>query len=86
MEKPDVVNEGWEPRIVAFFMQLVQLCGRRPGGYGETSVSVQYPDHTASLLGEDRPAVILLRPAEGADGVMVSGCHPGDCHYLTGNM
>jgi coenzyme F420-reducing hydrogenase delta subunit len=23
---------------------------------------------------------------EGADGVLVSGCHPGDCHYLTGNL
>jgi coenzyme F420-reducing hydrogenase delta subunit len=29
---------------------------------------------------------IIKALAEGADGVLVSGCHPGDCHYLTGNM
>ncbi len=32
------------------------------------------------------PLYILKALAEGADGVMIAGCHPGDCHYLTGNL
>jgi F420-non-reducing hydrogenase iron-sulfur subunit len=31
------------------------------------------------------PVFILKAFAEGADGVLVSGCHPGDCHYVSGN-
>jgi coenzyme F420-reducing hydrogenase delta subunit len=36
--------------------------------------------------GRINPMYIIKALAEGADGVLVSGCHPGDCHYLTGNM
>jgi len=36
--------------------------------------------------GRINPIYIIKALADGADGVVVSGCHPGDCHYLTGNM
>ena len=32
------------------------------------------------------PMFVLKALKEGADGVLVSGCHPGDCHYVKGNM
>jgi coenzyme F420-reducing hydrogenase delta subunit len=36
--------------------------------------------------GRVNPIYIIKALVDGADGVMVSGCHPGDCHYLAGNM
>jgi len=35
--------------------------------------------------GRIEPSFILQAFAKGADGVMVAGCHPGDCHYMSGN-
>ena len=36
--------------------------------------------------GRINPFFIIKALQEGADGVLVSGCHPGECHYLTGNL
>lgn len=36
--------------------------------------------------GRVNPLYILYALYEGADGVLVSGCHPGDCHYISGNL
>jgi len=36
--------------------------------------------------GRINPIYIIKALVDGADGVMVSGCHPGDCHYLAGNF
>jgi len=77
--------KSFQPKIVYF---LCTWCGT---GGCETASShrLYYPENvmisrvncTGSLS-----AVHILRPLiEGADGVVISGCHPGDCHFETGN-
>jgi F420-non-reducing hydrogenase iron-sulfur subunit len=79
------MTNGFEPKILYI---LCSWCGT---GGAETASAhgLRYPENvriyrvncTGSL-----PAVHVLRAlVEGADGVAVSGCHPGDCHYESGN-
>jgi F420-non-reducing hydrogenase iron-sulfur subunit len=50
---------------------------------------MKYPPNVRPIRvmcsGRVDPAFVLKALAEGADGVLVCGCHPGDCHYLEGN-
>ena len=67
-------------------MQLVYLCGSRSSGTART----QYPPNVRVIrtmcTGRLDPAFVLKALSLGADGVLVSGCHIGDCHYLAGNF
>jgi len=77
--------EDWEPRIVGF---LCNWCS-----YGAADLAgvsrMQYPPNVRVIripcAGRMSPKFILAAFMKGADGVWVSGCHPGDCHYLAGN-
>jgi len=65
---------------------MVQLRG---GGSGRGFPSFLSPNDTGypgSLFSRISSYHIIKALMEGADGVLVSGCHPGDCHYLTGNL
>lgn len=60
------------------------------GGADTAGVSrLQYPPDLRVIRipcsGRVNPLLVLKAFAEGADGVLVSGCHPGDCHYVEGN-
>jgi len=75
----------WEPKIVAF---LCNWCSY--GGADLAGVSrLQYPANIRIIRvpcsGRVNPKFILAAFRHGADGVWVSGCHPGDCHYIEGN-
>lgn len=75
----------WEPKIVAF---LCNWCSY--GGADLAGVSrLQYPSNIRIIRvpcsGRVNPKFILAALRNGADGVWVSGCHPGDCHYIEGN-
>jgi coenzyme F420-reducing hydrogenase delta subunit len=76
----------WEPTIVAFLCNWCSYAGADLAGTGR----IQYPANIRIIRlpcsGRINPLYIIKALAEGADGVMVSGCHPGDCHYLTGNL
>ncbi len=76
----------WEPRIVAFLCRWCSYAGADLAGVSRLS----YPPTTRVILvpcsSRVNPYHILKALMEGADGVLVSGCHPGDCHYLTGNL
>jgi coenzyme F420-reducing hydrogenase delta subunit/ferredoxin len=80
------VNKDWEPKILAFLCNWCSYAGADLAGTSR----IQYP-HNIRIIrlpcsGRINPIYIIKALLEGADGVMVSGCHPGDCHYLTGNM
>jgi coenzyme F420-reducing hydrogenase delta subunit len=51
---------------------------------------IQYPPNVRVVRvpcsGRINPAFLLRALQNGADGVLVSGCHPGDCHYISGNL
>ena len=90
MPHENVVNNntdnGWEPKIIAFLCNWCSYAGADLAGTGR----IQYPPNIRIIRvpcsGRLNPLFIIKALAEGADGVLVSGCHPGDCHYLTGNM
>jgi F420-non-reducing hydrogenase iron-sulfur subunit len=76
----------WEPKIVAF---LCNWCSY--GGADLAGVSrLQYPANIRVIRvpcsGRVNPKFIIAAFRHGADGVWVSGCHPGDCHYIEGNL
>ena len=67
-------------------MQLVQLCRCRSGRYKQAAYPPSIRIIRVPCSGRINPQYIIRALVDGADGVLVSGCHPGDCHYLTGNM
>ncbi len=76
---------GFEPKIVAFLCNWCSYAGADLAGVSR----IQYPPNIRPIrimcTGRMDPVYILKAFAEGADGVLVAGCHPGDCHYVTGN-
>jgi coenzyme F420-reducing hydrogenase delta subunit len=82
--RPDA-PAGWEPRILAFLCNWCSYAGADLAGVSR----IQYPPNVRVIRvpcsGRVNPMFILRALQQGLDGVLVSGCHPGDCHYLTGN-
>jgi len=77
--------EEFEPKIVAFLCKWCSSAGSDLAGVSR----MQYPANvlpiTVMCSGSVSPLYILSAFNKGADGVLVSGCHPGDCHYIKGN-
>lgn len=75
----------WEPKIVAFLCNWCSYAGADLAGTSR----IQYPPNIRVIRvpcsGRINPLFIIKGLQMGADGVLVSGCHPGDCHYQTGN-
>ncbi len=78
-------SNSFEPKIVAFLCNWCSYAGADLAGISR----IQYPASIRVIRvpcsGRVDPFHILKALQSGADGVLVSGCHPGDCHYLTGN-
>ncbi len=78
-------DNGFEPKI------LYIQCGWCGTGGAETAASyhLSYPENViifrVNCTGSLSPVHVLRALIEGADGVVISGCHPGDCHFETGN-
>ena len=74
-----------EPKILAFTCNWCSYLGADLAGIGRRS----YPPNVLLLRvpcsGRVDPGLILKAFEQGADGVLVTGCHPGDCHYRSGN-
>ena len=75
-----------EPRIVAFLCSWCAYSAADRAGQAR----LEYPQSLLTVrvmcTGRVEPAFVLQAFREGADGVLVAGCHPGDCHYLDGNL
>ncbi len=79
------MNEDFEPRIIVFACNWCSYAGIDLAG----TLRIRYP-HNVRIIrvmcsGRVHPEMVLLALYEGADGVMITGCHPGDCHYISGN-
>ncbi len=78
-------GEGSEPKILAFLCNWCSYAGADLAGVSR----LQYPPNIRVIRvpcsGRVNPLFILRGLRQGADGVLISGCHPGDCHYLSGN-
>lgn len=77
--------EEFEPRIVAFLCKWCSSAGADLAGVSR----MEYPPNIIPIQvmcsGSVSPLYIFSALSQGADGVLVSGCHPGDCHYMKGN-
>jgi coenzyme F420-reducing hydrogenase delta subunit len=80
------VAEEFEPKIVAFLCKWCSSAGSDLAGVSR----MEYPPNvipiTVMCSGSVSPLYIFSAFNKGADGVLVSGCHPGDCHYIKGNF
>jgi len=79
-------EQAFEPKIVAFLCNWCTYAGADLAGTGR----LQYPTNIRIIRimcsGSLDPTYVLKALLEGADGVLIGGCHPGDCHYLSGNL
>jgi F420-non-reducing hydrogenase iron-sulfur subunit len=76
----------FEPKIIGFLCNWCSYAGADLAGVSR----IQYPPNIRIIRvmcsGRVDPVLVLEMFANGADGVMVMGCHPGDCHYVEGNL
>jgi F420-non-reducing hydrogenase iron-sulfur subunit len=75
----------FEPRIVGFLCNWCTYTGADLAGTARVKYSPNVRSIRVMCSGRVDPVFILTALAEGADGVLIGGCHPGDCHYQEGN-
>lgn len=78
--------EEFEPKIVAFLCKWCSSAGSDFAGVSRMEYPPNVVPITVMCSGSISPLYILSAFNKGADGVLVSGCHPGDCHYIKGNL
>ncbi|MDY0093148.1 MAG: hydrogenase iron-sulfur subunit [Candidatus Vecturithrix sp.] len=78
--------ENWEPKIVAFLCNWCSYAGADLAGVSRLQYGTNIRVIRVPCSGRINPLYILKALQNGADGVLVSGCHPGDCHYISGNL
>ncbi len=74
-----------EPKIVGFLCNWCSYAGADLAGTSRTSYPTSVRVIRVPCSGRVNPQFVLRAFQLGADGVLVAGCHPGDCHYSTGN-
>ena len=79
-------NGRFEPLIINFCCYWCSYTGADLAGTSR----IQYPPNSrivrVQCTGMLHPNLVIEALTSGADGVLVCGCHPGDCHYLEGNL
>ena len=83
-EVKDEISE-FEPNIVAFLCNWCSYAGADLAGTSR----MKYPENVKVIRvmcsGRVNPMFVINALQQGADGVLIAGCHPGDCHYAQGN-
>ena len=78
-------NSEFDPKILVFCCNWCSYAGADLAGVSR----FQYPTNIRIIRvmcsGRIDPAMVLKAFKNGADGVLISGCHIGDCHYISGN-
>jgi coenzyme F420-reducing hydrogenase delta subunit len=81
----DNTKTDFEPNIVAFLCNWCSYAGADLAGTSR----IHYPPNVRVIRvmcsGRVNPLFVMNALQQGADGVLISGCHPGDCHYMQGN-
>jgi F420-non-reducing hydrogenase small subunit len=75
-----------QPRIVAFLCNWCAYQAADRAGQARLDLPHAVLAVRVQCTGRVEPAFVLQAFREGADGVLVAGCHPGDCHYVDGNL
>lgn len=81
-----MTNNGFEPLIISFCCNWCAYAGADLAGISR----IQYPPNVRIIRvmcsGMVHPNLVIDALTKGADGVIICGCHPGDCHYQEGNL
>jgi len=87
MSKPmeQGAGAGFEPRIVAFFCNWCTYTAADLAGVSRLKYAPNVRVIRVMCSGRVDPQFVMEAFAKGADGVLLGGCHPGDCHYAEGN-
>lgn len=76
---------AFEPKLVGFLCNWCSYTGADLAGTSRMTYAPNIRIIRVMCSGRVDPQFVLKAFAEGADGVLISGCHPGDCHYQEGN-
>lgn len=76
---------SFQPRIVAFFCNWCTYTAADLAGTARLSYAPNVRVVRVMCSGRLDPQFVLTAFQQGADGVLIGGCHPGDCHYQEGN-
>lgn len=74
-----------EPNIIAFLCNWCSYAGADLAGTSRTKYSPNVKIIRVMCSSRMNPLFLINTLQQGADGVLISGCHPGDCHYIQGN-
>jgi len=78
-------DNGFEPKLIAFLCNWCTYTGADLAGTSR----IKYPSNVRAIRvmcsGRVSPLFLIAALQKGADGVMIGGCHIGDCHYVKGN-
>jgi len=75
----------WKPKIVGFLCNWCSYAGADLAGGSRLKYPANLRIIRVTCSGRMNPLFVLKCLEKGADGVLLSGCHPGDCHYTEGN-
>ena len=76
----------FEPNIVAFLCNWCSYAGADLTGTTRTHYPPTVKVIRVMCTGRVNPLFVAQALQKGADGVLISGCHPGECHYMKGNF
>jgi len=79
------VAKDWRPKILAFTCNWCTYAGADLAGLNRMNYPADVRLLRLPCSGRVNPQYVLHAFQKGCDGVLVCGCHPGDCHYSTGN-
>ena len=77
--------KDFEPKIIVFCCNWCSYAGADLAGVSRLKIKPYFRVIRTMCSGRVDPSFIFHAFARGADGVMIAGCHPGDCHYSAGN-
>ena len=80
------VPTEWKPRLVAFLCNWCSYAGADLAGSSRLNYPADVRVIRVPCSGRVNPQMVLKAFEKGVDGVLVAGCHPGDCHYSKGNF
>jgi len=85
MSNTAATSSSFEPRIVAFFCNWCTYTASDLAGTSRLDYPANVRIVRVMCSGRIEPQMVLATLRSGADGVLIGGCHPGDCHYQSGN-
>ncbi len=81
----ELPEEEWEPKILVFCCNWCSYAGADLAGVSRLQMPTGFRVIRTMCSARVDPEFVLQAFSKGADGVLIAGCHPADCHYIGGN-